>query len=290
MIKTAYQIKTISRRYYLFGICIVLSIGILLASCDDRPVVCVSRDTLILTPNGNVPVTDLKIGDMVFSYDLSRNIPVPAKIVSVRPGYGKCIGFDTDSGRRINVTAEHPIYSPETGGYEKASKWRSAELTAFLTLDRNRPKTAAVTTLEVSSKEIRVFDLTVDSPFNNFFADGILVHNKTPPLDITPPVNDLDVVETDSNSVTLAWTVPGNSEIYPAEYDMRFLDREWQTGDYWTAADTIIGEPTPSAPGSRDTMMVEDLQDSTTYWFGMTTISNSGGYSNLSNIVSGSTQ
>lgn len=268
----------------------VIYLLILFSGCEKNGVTCVSEDTLILTPNGNIPVERLKTGDEVYSYDFSRGILVPAKIANIRRGYDRCIRFKTDSGAGLCVTTDHPIYSPETRTYEKALKWISAELSEFYMLEQNKTVKANVTLLPIGSEKVKVFDISVDSPFGNFIANGILVHNKTPPLEVTPPVDDLEIVGTDSGAVTLAWTVPGNETIYAVEYDVRYLDREWQTDEYWTAADTVTGEPIPSAPGSRDTMTVDGLLNSTTYWFGMTTISNGGGFSNVSNIVSGSTQ
>lgn len=293
MIKLNNPCKQIARRYHLFVNCLILSFGILLISCDSGPtIMCVSGDTTILTPEGYIPVKSLKVGEYVMSYAFDQNVLSPARITGIRQGFGKCIQFRSDSGHTLKVTADHPVYSPETITYRKASSWQFDGLSKVYIVEQNKLKTAIASIAKIDSKEIRVFDVTVDSPFNNFIANGILVHNKTPPIYPTPPVDDLEVVETDSNSVTLAWTVPGNQNLYPVEYDLRYLDREWQSGEWsdWAAADTAVGEPTPSAPGSRDTMTVENLQDSTTYWFGMTTISNEGDYSSVSNIVSDTTQ
>jgi hypothetical protein len=231
----------------------------------------------------------LNIGDEIYSYDFSQGRLIPAKIVNIRKGNERCVRFYVNSGSSLEVSIEHPIYSPETGTYEKALRWQSTELSEFYTFSQEKPTTAILTSMEISREKIAVYDITVDSPFGNFIANGILVHNKTPPIYPTPPVDNLEIVEIDSNSVTLAWTVPGDAEIYPVEYDIRFLDREWQRDDYWIEADTVTGEPFPSAPGARDTMTIESLLDSTTYWFGMTTISNFGDYSIVSNIVSGTT-
>ncbi len=289
MIKLNNSCKQTARKYHLLVNYLTLLLGILLISCETGPT-CVSGDATILTKDGYVPVKSLKVGDYVMSYAFGQNILLQARIVGIKQGFGKCIQFRSDSGHTLKVTADHLVYSPETKTYKKASSWQFDGLSKVYIIEQNKLKIAIATISKIDSKEIRVFDITVDSPFSNFIANGILVHNKTPPLNATPPVNDLEVVDTDSNSITLAWTVPGNAEINPIEYDIRFLDREWQTGDYWTAADTVIGEPTPSAPGSRDTMTVAGLQDSISYWFGMTTISNDDGYSNLSNIVFASTQ
>lgn len=282
--------RSIKRLKYAYLICPVFYLLIFLVGCDKNGVMCVSGDTPILTPSGNIPAEKLNIGNEIFSYDLTRNILIPAKIADIRRGYDRCIRFGIYSGARLRVTVDHLIFSPETGNYERALKWQSAELSIFYAIGEGMPKTPIVTPLGIDLKKVEVFDITVDSPFGNFIANGILMHNKTPPIYPTPPVDDLEVVETDSNSVTLAWTVPGDLEIYPVEYDVRFLDREWQHDEYWTEADTVTGEPAPSTPGSRDTMTVEGLQDSTTYWFGMTTVSNRGHHSNVSNIVSGITQ
>ncbi len=289
MIKLSNPGKQIARKYHLFVNCLTLTVAILLISCDSGPL-CVSGDTTILTPEGYVPVKSLKVGDYIMSYAFDQNILSPARITGIKQGFGKCIQFRSDSGHTLKVTADHPVYSPETMTYKKASSWQFDGLSKVCVFEQDKLKTAIATISRIDSEEIRVFDITVASPFNNFIANGILVHNKSLPPDDTPPVDDLEVVDTDSNSVTLAWTVPGNQNLYPVEYDLRYLDREWQADDFWTLADTVIGEPVPSVPGSRDTMTVENLQDSTTYWFGITTFSNEGYFSSVSNIVSDTTQ
>jgi len=207
MIKLNNPGKQIARRYHLLVNCLTLSFAILLISCDVGPT-CVSGDTTILTPEGYVPVKSLKVGDYVMSYAFDQNVLSLARITGIKQGFGKCIQFRSDSGHTLKVTADHPVYSPETMTYIKASSWQFDGLSKVYIVEQNKLKTAIATISKIDSKKIRVFDITVDSPFNNFIANGILVHNKTPPIDHTPPVDDLEVVDTDSSSVTLAWTVP----------------------------------------------------------------------------------
>lgn len=247
---------------------------------------CVVLGTMIWTPQGETKVEELKVGDWVFSYDLVQQEVVPARIVRIRSAFEDCVEFRSNTGIHLGATLSHQIYSPQTGKYEEAAKWSSDELREFgLVLSDN--SFAIRNSFEVVPIGRRyVFDITVESPFANFIANGILVHNKSFPPEVTQPIHDLASIQQSDSSITLSWTIPGNSSVFTESYDMRFSDSgivlSYPT---WERYDSVSFSNPPGQYGTRDTIEVAGLSSNTPYWFNIRTISNQHGYSDFSNVV-----
>ena len=136
---------------------------------------CVAAGTLIATASGPIPVENLRIADRVWGYDLKLKSRVLTRVRAIRVGSAQRtlrIGDD------LRVTAAHPILT-NTG-------WKHArDIGADNTLLNSMGRWVSVR-VEPMDEPVVVYDLTVDEP-HNFFAGGILVHNKsrawTPTLD-----------------------------------------------------------------------------------------------------------
>ena len=133
---------------------------------------CVARGTSIATPEGDVAVENLHAGQQVWSYDEAKNSLTPASVMGV-------FASTTDEtllvNERLRLTAEHPVFVERDG----TSAWRLAAALRIgdRLLDRQL-QPVRVTSLKTISGEIETFDVAVDGP-HNFFASGILVHNKS---------------------------------------------------------------------------------------------------------------
>lgn len=120
---------------------------------------CLDGETLIATPNGEIPIKDLSIGDEVYS--LGEGLVVRKitnkKCTGIKPVYK----LTTESGKELICTDNHPILTED--GYVEAYKVRKVnkddKVTSFLYLD---------------SRE--VYNLTVEGE-HNYIANGIVTHN-----------------------------------------------------------------------------------------------------------------
>ena len=150
---------------------------------DDPPITsCLAEGTQIATPSGPVRIEKLRVGDQVYSVDPRTGERHPARITAIREDQKPALAIRTRSGRTVIATAEHPFYVRERGEYVPAGELRKQSVKRLALHDGKDDLGAdAILALEELPGTFRVFDLTVDSRFHNFLADGFLVHNKSPP-------------------------------------------------------------------------------------------------------------
>ncbi|MEA2030879.1 MAG: fibronectin type III domain-containing protein [candidate division Zixibacteria bacterium] len=105
------------------------------------------------------------------------------------------------------------------------------------------------------------------------------------------PVNALLVASGESsNSITLTWTAPGDDgDIGTAsQYDIRYSTSTIDDGN-WNSATQVDGELDPQATGETETFDVSGLTSSTTYYFAIKTADEVPNWSELSNVVTATT-
>jgi hypothetical protein len=138
---------------------------------------CFARGTLIATPTGNIPIQELRVGDLVQGFDLRRRAIVTQPVTEVLVHERQRIGLLRTAHGELKVTANHPVYDAARLDFvpagslrgpfralELASNWSTAPATigAFTPLD------------DVET----VYNLTVAN-VHTYFAGGVLVHNKS---------------------------------------------------------------------------------------------------------------
>lgn len=116
----------------------------------------------------------------------------------------------------------------------------------------------------------------------------------SPSGDTTAPaaVVDLRAVSASTNSITLAWTAPGDdaSTGTARSYDVRFTTAGPITADaQFNAAAQAVGESAPRIAGSAETFTVPGLAPGTTCYFALKTTDAAGNVSGLSNSSIGAT-
>ena len=153
------------------------STGAVLGALLGAPACCVCASTPVRTPSGMRRIGELRIGDEVLSLVVDSGELVPTRIVELRTARRECLRL-VHAGGELVCTPDHPIYSPESGEYEPASRWVDGARRSVLVIG-DAPVAAALVRAEAFAGVHEVVDLTVDDPLHNFVAGGLLVHNKT---------------------------------------------------------------------------------------------------------------
>lgn len=152
---------------------------------------CVNVDSRIKTPSGSVSLKDIKIGDEVYSFDISNQKPVITTVLNkVLNGKKKTLIIKTKH-RSITVTPEHPILAVVKNNFidNKVLEIKQYILAKDLANGDKliSPKfnnennssddylVESIISIE-DGGEIEVGDIQV-SEHSNFVADGIVVHN-----------------------------------------------------------------------------------------------------------------
>ena len=131
---------------------------------------CVLEGELVDTPEGLRPIESLREGDRVLTSGPSGRLE-PGRIVECRESTAlDWRELEMGGGSVLRVTAAHPV-STERG-------WISAGNLSAGDRVRTRDGVRSIIAIHERSGRARVFDLSVE-PNPNFFASGVLVHNKT---------------------------------------------------------------------------------------------------------------
>lgn len=157
-----------------------LSLG---ASACGGPIACLVAGTLISTPTGPVPIERIEPGQPVFAFNEEDHCVTVCQVTHVfrheDREYGTLLLCD---GRRLLVTANHPVYVADRASYIPAGEIRAGDEVLLLEESASAPprlhRGRVEQALTAATERATVFDLTVDDK-HNYFAGGILVHNKS---------------------------------------------------------------------------------------------------------------
>jgi len=144
---------------------------------------CLDKNTNILTPNGNIKIKDLKIGDEVYSYDYNSNKNIISKIKNViKTGNKERFKVKTEYNEII-LTEDHPILTVDSDNnysYKNIKEINGEKLIHKFIFDPNN-KHNHYQKLDILSIENvgvdEVWDIEVDNELHNFIANGLVVHN-----------------------------------------------------------------------------------------------------------------
>jgi len=152
---------------------------------------CVTGDTLVMTPRGELPITSLKLKDTVLSYDTEtkevKTTWIKMRVATLRPSHFKLeIGDST-----LGITGDHPIYTQKgwaiIDDLAKANSYRDDGLNlaristgdqVFSMLDSANCYERELKSMTEINQSGPVYTISVDNLSTpNFFANGSLVHN-----------------------------------------------------------------------------------------------------------------
>lgn len=155
---------------------LLLAVLLLLPACRGGRSSCVSLYSAISTPGGETRASEIETGDLVTTLRPDGSLGI-GRVTGVRLGTSSTLLTITLSdGRVLRVTPDHPV---GLAGSEFLAAGRLREGASVRTGDAD----ATVVSIERNRGDYRVVDFTVE-PDANFYANGVLVHNK---LQITPP-------------------------------------------------------------------------------------------------------
>jgi uncharacterized protein YlzI (FlbEa/FlbD family) len=129
---------------------------------------CFLEDTKISLGKETKNIQDIKIGDIVQSYDTNEDKIVRSKVINV---------FKSDAknyfliNKKWKVTSEHPFWIN--------SEWKKvSDITKGDLLMLDTKKFIVVESIQEIEESVSVYNIEVDA-YNNYFANGALVHNKS---------------------------------------------------------------------------------------------------------------
>lgn len=139
---------------------------------------CFVRGTRVDTPGGGVAIEALAIGDEVWAFDEHTRERVVAEVTALHRSPAKRVATLRVGDRVIaGVTEEHPFYDAERGQWVPARELAAGAPLVLCVNGQTRPVPLAA--IEWRDEDIEVFNLSVGGP-ETYFAEGVLVHNKSP--------------------------------------------------------------------------------------------------------------
>ena len=131
---------------------------------------CFLAGTLVATPNGPRAIETLRVGDPIVSMETERGERVIARVARVYHHPAEAIRGYLVINAFLRVTSDHPLYS--------SAGWKPAgDLTIGEPL-RAWDGWLFVTSIERVDTPVPTYNLETDHATHNYFADGVLVHNK----------------------------------------------------------------------------------------------------------------
>ncbi len=139
---------------------------------------CVGRGTTVSTPSGKRRVEELVIGDEIIVVEPTLGQHSVSVITHIVSADRECGQLHFSDGSSLRVTSNHPLFDPSDRAFHPAGDWLLGERSTLLRFENDAFEVVTVTARTAFVDVRTVFDLTVESPWHTFVAEGIVVHNK----------------------------------------------------------------------------------------------------------------
>ncbi|HBC90293.1 MAG TPA: hypothetical protein DCZ00_02475, partial [Lactococcus sp.] len=145
-----------------------------------KPTACFVAGTMVSIPTasgiGYVPIERIKVGDVVFSYNLDTGLCEKNTVTETFVNQAKSLVTLYIDGETITTTGDHPFYSPDLNGWVSAASLATGDH-VFLIDDTS----AAIMDVQSFSIDIpvEVYNFAVDSSHTYYVGThSVLVHNE----------------------------------------------------------------------------------------------------------------
>ncbi len=181
--------------------------------CKIEATNCFAAGTKILMADGKEKnIEEIVSGDLILSYDFVSN-----KLTTTTVG-GVWSGPHDDNyliNENIYVTSEHPFWTIESGWVAidpnmtlSRHNWLPQQLKIGDHLLNSWGQAIEIFSIEEKFGEIQTYNLINIEKYNNYFANGVLVHNKSG--DTTSPVIDSVVTNVNQTNAEIKWKATDN--------------------------------------------------------------------------------
>ena len=136
--------------------------------------ICFEKGTLVYTKDGNQLIQNIRVGDLVYSYNFDKDVVELSKVINILSRRTQGI-YELKAGNEIiNVTAEHPFYVIGKGWI----KVKDLQKDDVLKSSDNKASIKVKSVIELS-KVVMVYNIEVEGSHNYFVTNSvILVHYK----------------------------------------------------------------------------------------------------------------
>lgn len=133
---------------------------------------CFIAGTKISMADGtNKPIETIEVGDEVITFDLEQNRPVAAIVTETYHHSEEQAPYYLKVNDALGVTPNHPMMTPE--GWKEAGQLELGDL--LIKIDGNA---VVVWMIERIGESVPTYNLHVDHPSHNYYANEFLAHNK----------------------------------------------------------------------------------------------------------------
>jgi hypothetical protein len=146
---------------------------------------CFANGTNIATENGDILIEEIKVGDLVWSYNFETQTKELKKVLQVvAPMHDDIVNVEFSNGTLNKNTFDHPYYTIEgsLSSYlpERTKEWYSGDVNQLSVgttcLDENN-NGIEVTSITENINTIQTYTLFVEDN-KNFYANGVLVYDE----------------------------------------------------------------------------------------------------------------
>ena len=143
----------------------------LIKQCPTGYGKCIDENTSVFTPNGNVKIKDINVGDYVYS--MKGNEIVKRKVLNKWNTTKKQVKIITRNGKEIITSKEHRMFTQR--GYVASENLTTNDFLYSMLLQRYFYLDKIVS-IEYIDEEIPMVDIEVEET-HNFIANGLVSHN-----------------------------------------------------------------------------------------------------------------
>ena len=144
-----------------------------LAGYANSVAYCFVAGTLVVAENGNVPIEQIKVGELVWAWDEKTDDVVLKQVVETYINETTELTHVFVNGEEIIATPTHPFYCP-TKGWTDAAHLRAGDI---LVLVNREYVVVEKVQHELLKNPVKVYNFQVADYHTYYVATGVLVHN-----------------------------------------------------------------------------------------------------------------